>query len=156
MATAEIAGIATYYEVTGSGPPILMFAPGGFDATAAKWTTQGVYARIRLLDHLAKAHTCIIFDRREAGRSGSEFIQPEHLLQGLLAEDQRDWVRAMGLIDETAAMQNVAAPSRPFFSAEQAGTLRQLMAKSESAAAPTPPCCRFATRPAPNAHSKSQ
>jgi ATP-dependent Clp protease ATP-binding subunit ClpA len=84
------------------------------------------------------ARRVVFWGRREAGRSGSEFIQPEHLLQGLLAEDQRDWVRAMGLIDETAAMQNVAAPSRPFFSAEQAGTLRQLMAKSESAAAPKP------------------
>ena len=84
------------------------------------------------------ARRVVFWARREAGRSGSEFIQPEHLLQGLLAEDQRDWVRAMGSIDETVAMQNVAAPSRPFFSGEQAEKLRQMMAKSGSPAAPKP------------------
>jgi pimeloyl-ACP methyl ester carboxylesterase len=29
-----------------------------------------VYARIRLLDHLPKKYTCIVFDRRECGQSG--------------------------------------------------------------------------------------
>ena len=70
MATAIIDGITTRYEVLGKGPPILMFSPGGFDATLDKWSTQSVYARIKLLDHLPKAHTCIIFDRRETGQSG--------------------------------------------------------------------------------------
>ncbi len=70
MPTATIDGIATRYEVHGSGPPLLMYAPGGFDATLEKWTTQGVYAKIKLLDHLPKQYTCIIFDRRECGQSG--------------------------------------------------------------------------------------
>jgi pimeloyl-ACP methyl ester carboxylesterase len=70
MPTATIDGIETRYEVVGSGPPLLMYAPGGFDATLEKWTTQGVYARIRLLDHLPERYTCILFDRRECGRSG--------------------------------------------------------------------------------------
>ena len=70
MPTAIIDGITTRYEVLGSGPPILMYAPGGFDATVEKWTTLGVYARIKLLDHLPKRYTCIMFDRRECGRSG--------------------------------------------------------------------------------------
>src|SRR3712207_5770455 len=70
MATAIIDGIATRYEVLGSGPPLLMYSPGGFDATVEKWTTQGIYARIKLLDHLPKHYTCIVFDRRETGRSG--------------------------------------------------------------------------------------
>jgi pimeloyl-ACP methyl ester carboxylesterase len=70
MATAIIDGITTRYEVIGSGPPLLMYAPAGFDATAEKWSTQGVYAKIKLLDHLPKKHTCIVFDRRECGRSG--------------------------------------------------------------------------------------
>ena len=47
-----------------------MFSPGGFDATVEKWTTQGIYAQIRPLDHLSKHHMCIAFDRRECGESG--------------------------------------------------------------------------------------
>jgi pimeloyl-ACP methyl ester carboxylesterase len=70
MASAIIDGISTRYEVIGSGPPLLMHAPGGFDATVEKWSTLGVYARIRLTEHLPKRYTCILFDRRECGRSG--------------------------------------------------------------------------------------
>jgi pimeloyl-ACP methyl ester carboxylesterase len=70
MAFADIDGIATRYEIIGSGPPLLMQAPAGFDATLEKWTTQGVYARIKLLDYLPKHYTCIVFDRRECGQSG--------------------------------------------------------------------------------------
>jgi pimeloyl-ACP methyl ester carboxylesterase len=70
MPSAVIDGIATRYEVTGSGPPLLMYAPAGFDATLDKWVTQGVYAKIKLLDHLPKKFTCITFDRRECGQSG--------------------------------------------------------------------------------------
>ena len=70
MATAVIDGIETRYEVVGSGPPLLMYAPGGFDATVEKWSTQGIYARIKPLDHLSRQFSCILFDRRECGRSG--------------------------------------------------------------------------------------
>ena len=42
MATATIDGIHTRYEVVGSGPPLLMYSPGGFDATVEKWSTLGV------------------------------------------------------------------------------------------------------------------
>ena len=70
MATAAIDGIATRYEVLGSGPPLLMYAPGGFNATVEAWSTLGVYAKIKLLDYLPKKFTCILFDRRECGRSG--------------------------------------------------------------------------------------
>ena len=70
MATATIDGISTRYEVLGSGPPLLMFSPGGFDATIEKWSTLGVYARVKPLEHLAKQYSCIVFDRRECGQSG--------------------------------------------------------------------------------------
>ncbi len=70
MATALIDGITTRYEVLGDGPPIVMFSPGGFDATLDKWSTQSVYARIKLLSHLPARYTCIVFDRRETGQSG--------------------------------------------------------------------------------------
>jgi pimeloyl-ACP methyl ester carboxylesterase len=70
VAEATIDGIRTRYEVLGDGPPLLMYAPGGFDATLDKWRTQGVYARVRLLEHLPKKYRCIAFDRRECGESG--------------------------------------------------------------------------------------
>jgi pimeloyl-ACP methyl ester carboxylesterase len=68
--TAIIDGIQTRFEVVGSGEPILMFSPGGFDATLDKWSTQGIYARIRPVEHLSKRYRCIVFDRRETGQSG--------------------------------------------------------------------------------------
>ncbi len=70
MPSAVIDGIATRYEIIGSGPPLLMYAPGGFNAVVETWSTQGIYAGIRLLDHLPQHFTCIAFDRRECGQSG--------------------------------------------------------------------------------------
>ncbi len=70
MPVAVLGGLATHYEVAGSGPPLLMFSPGGFNAVAANWTSFSLYGRLRLLDHLAKSYTCVTFDRRESGRSG--------------------------------------------------------------------------------------
>jgi pimeloyl-ACP methyl ester carboxylesterase len=68
--TAVIDGIVTRYEVAGSGPPLLMFSPGGFGAELQNWTKFGVYQRLRLMDCLPCRYTCVMFDRREAGRSG--------------------------------------------------------------------------------------
>lgn len=70
MPSAVIDGITTNYEVVGSGPPLLMFAPGGFDATLEKWRTQGIYRELKPMDHLPDRYTCIVFDRRESGKSG--------------------------------------------------------------------------------------
>jgi pimeloyl-ACP methyl ester carboxylesterase len=75
MATAVIDGIATRYEIVGAGPPLLMYSPGGFDATLEKWRTLGIYARVKPLDHLAKHYRCIVFDRRETGQSGGR-VEP--------------------------------------------------------------------------------
>jgi len=69
VAEALIDGLRTRYDVLGEGPPLLMYAPGGFDATIEKWSTQGVYARVKLLEQLPKKHRCIVFDRRECGIS---------------------------------------------------------------------------------------
>jgi pimeloyl-ACP methyl ester carboxylesterase len=63
-------GIRTRYEVTGEGPPLLMFSPGGFDSTLEAWRTVGIYRRLNLLEHLSRHYTCITFDRRESGQSG--------------------------------------------------------------------------------------
>lgn len=70
MPIATIDGLETHYAVLGKGPPLLMFAPGGFDASLDKWSNLGVYAKIKLLDHLPAHFTCILFDRRETGQSG--------------------------------------------------------------------------------------
>jgi len=70
MPTAILDGIETRYEVVGDGPPLLMFSPGGFDATVEKWSSLGVYARIKPIAALSTAYSCILFDRRECGASG--------------------------------------------------------------------------------------
>ncbi len=70
MASVDIGGIATRYEIAGSGPPLLMYAPGGFNAVVEAWSTVGIYAKIKLLDHLPNYFRCIMFDRRECGQSG--------------------------------------------------------------------------------------
>lgn len=70
MATAVVDGITTRYEIRGAGAPLLMFSPGGFDATLEKWTTIASYASVKLLHHLSQHFQCIVFDRRETGQSG--------------------------------------------------------------------------------------
>ena len=60
----------TRYEVVGDGPPLLLFSPGGFNATVENWTSFGIYRRLGLLEHLRARYTCIAFDKRESGRSG--------------------------------------------------------------------------------------
>ena len=69
-ATAVVDGLRTRYTVTGTGPPLLLFSPGGFDATLDKWATHGVYRTTRLVEHLRERYTCVAFDRRESGGSG--------------------------------------------------------------------------------------
>jgi len=70
MPTAIVDGIETYYEAHGSGTPILMCAPGGFDATIEKWRVASAWTGIDAIQALAAEHTVIVYDRRECGRSG--------------------------------------------------------------------------------------
>lgn len=70
MPSTELDGIRTRYEVAGSGPPLLMFSPGGFNATLENWRTHGIYRTTNILAHLRERFTCITFDRRESGESG--------------------------------------------------------------------------------------
>ena len=70
MPYSEINGINIRYEVRGSGAPLLMMAPGGFDSTIEKWTTSGIWASMKPLETLTSRYTCIAYDRREAGLSG--------------------------------------------------------------------------------------
>jgi len=52
MPTARLDGLEVNYFEKGSGPALLMLAPGGFDATLEKWTTAGVWKGMRPLDTL--------------------------------------------------------------------------------------------------------
>jgi pimeloyl-ACP methyl ester carboxylesterase len=70
MPTTVVDGLTTRYEVVGTGPPLLMFSPGGFDSTMDSWRTVGVYRRLALVERLTVSHTLVLFDRRESGGSG--------------------------------------------------------------------------------------
>ena len=86
MPTAVVDGIPTRYEVTGDGPPLLMFSPGGFDSTLESWRTVGIYKRLNLLAHLEQRYACITFDRRESGHSGGRVERiswADYVRQGL-------------------------------------------------------------------------
>ncbi len=101
MATAIIDGIETRYDIVGEGPPLLMFSPGGFDATLEKWSTQGIYKDIRPVEHLAREFRCIVYDRRETGQSGGrvERFGWEHFVaqgRGLLDHLGIDKAHLMG------------------------------------------------------------
>jgi pimeloyl-ACP methyl ester carboxylesterase len=79
-------GIRTRYEVTGGGPPLLMFSPGGFDSTLESWRSVGVYQRLNLLEQLEQRYSCIRFDRRESGQSGGRVERiswSDYVRQGL-------------------------------------------------------------------------
>lgn len=69
MPTALCNGIETRYEVLGAGPPLLLFSPGGFNATIEQWRSLGIYRRLNLLERLSARFTCIAFDKRESGQS---------------------------------------------------------------------------------------
>jgi pimeloyl-ACP methyl ester carboxylesterase len=70
MPNAIVDGIDTYYEIHGSGSPILMCAPGGFDASVDKWHVASAWTGIDAVKALAAEHTVILYDRRECGQSG--------------------------------------------------------------------------------------
>jgi pimeloyl-ACP methyl ester carboxylesterase len=117
--TAVADGIVTRYEVTGDGPPLLMFSPGGFDSTLEGWRTVGVYKRLDLLARLSARYTCITYDRRESGQSGArvERVQwSDYVAQGLGLLDHLGIERAHlmgGCVGcSTAAATAVAHPER--------------------------------------------
>jgi pimeloyl-ACP methyl ester carboxylesterase len=90
MPNAIIDGLEVNYLTRGSGPPLLMLAPGGFDATIEKWSTAGVWKGVQALDSLSREFTLIAYDRRESGASGGRV---EKLSWALFAE------QAKGLLD---------------------------------------------------------
>lgn len=119
MRFATVDGIRTRYEISGTGPPLLMFSPGGFDARLENWSVLGTYARLGLLPELARRYTCIAFDRRESGESGGRVQRlgwPDYVAQalGLLDHLGIDAAHLMGgcVGCSSALALAVAHPSR--------------------------------------------
>ena len=111
MPTAVVDGISTYYEVSGDGPPLLMFSPGGFDSTLESWRTVGIYRRLSLLDSLSTRYTCITFDRRESGQSGGRVERiswDDYVVQGKGLLDHLGFAQAH-LMGGCAGCSTVAA-----------------------------------------------
>lgn len=78
MPFATINGIEVNYQIQGSGPALLMFAPGGFRSVISRWTAQGGKGAWQEMDGLAtlsRHFTTIAYDRREAGQSGGR-VEP--------------------------------------------------------------------------------
>lgn len=75
--------------------------------------------------------------RREAGRSGADAVEPEHLLLGLLAEDQRDWEPMFRRGQLGLPQEDLPLPP-PFLSAELAAKLRQHLADLAKPGVPKP------------------
>jgi len=94
MPIEKVAGLDVHYEVRGTGPALLMFAPGGFDATIEKWSTAGVWKTLRPLDSLTRDFTLIAYDRRESGSSGGR-IEP--LSWKVIAEQGRHLLDHVGI-----------------------------------------------------------
>jgi len=119
MPVVELDGITTRYETVGEGPALLMFSPGGFDSSLENWTTFGRYRDLGFVEAFASSYTCVLFDRRESGRSGGrvERLSWERYVTqalGLIDHLGLDRVHAMGgcVGCSTAAALAVAAPER--------------------------------------------
>ena len=119
MDTQVLDGILTRYEVTGTGPPLLMFSPGGFNAALENWRTHGLYRRTGMLDQLRERFTCITFDKRESGESGGRVERigwADYVRQGISLADHLglDRVHVMGgcVGCSIAAGMAVADPAR--------------------------------------------
>lgn len=70
MPVEVIDGLEINYQLIGTGTPLLLFAPGGFDATIEKWREASAWKGMDALAALGAHHQVIVYDRRECGRSG--------------------------------------------------------------------------------------
>jgi pimeloyl-ACP methyl ester carboxylesterase len=78
MPFATINGIKINYLIQGSGPSLLMFAPGGWRSVISRWTAAGgkeAFGQMDGIAALSRHFTCIAYDRRECGLSGGR-VEP--------------------------------------------------------------------------------
>jgi ATP-dependent Clp protease ATP-binding subunit ClpA len=86
-----------------------------------------------MFERFSESASRVIFGARiVAVRLGANYIEPEHILRGLLAEDQGDWLQAMSSHFGEQPIWFAAKEPRPlsFFTAECAGTLRRMLPES--------------------------
>lgn len=118
MPTAVIEGLNVNYVVKGSGPHLLMLAPGGFNSIIEKWG-GGVWGEMDALNSLAQHFTLIAYDRREAGASGgrvekltwAHFARQGHALLDHLGVNNA-WVVGGCMGVSVAAAMAVMRPER--------------------------------------------
>src|SRR5882672_3923922 len=68
MPFATINGIRINYLIQGTGPHLLMFAPGGWRSVISRWTAAGgkeAFGQMDGLATLSRHFNCIAYDRRE-------------------------------------------------------------------------------------------
>lgn len=119
MPTATIDGLKVNYLVQGSGPHLLMLAPGGFNSTIESWTRGGVWKEMDAINTLSKSFTVIAYDRREAGLSGGHVEKLTWEIfakQGIAILDhlkvQQAWIIGGCMGVSVAAAMAVLAPQR--------------------------------------------
>lgn len=89
-----------------------------------------------MLEHFSESACRVIFwARGEAGRLGSEAIQPEHLLLGFLAEDQGESAQAMA--KRFGSPQSIPL-HESFLSSEKALRLRHMVTTDAQTGPPLP------------------
>ena len=94
MPIANIQGLEVSYLVKGSGPPLLMMSPGGFEATIEAWSIRGVWSSLKPLEALASHFTLIAYDRRECGDSQGRV---EELTWALYADQAKALMDHLGI-----------------------------------------------------------
>src|SRR4051794_5093844 len=78
MPFATIDGIRIHYAIEGSGPPLLMFAPGGWRSVMPRGPAAGgkeAFGEMDGLATLSRHFPPIAYDRRECGLSGGR-VEP--------------------------------------------------------------------------------
>ena len=75
MAFASIDGIRTHYQVAGEGPPLLLLAPMGDNASIPQRWLDRVWRGFKPVERLMRDFQVITYDRRESGNSGGR-IEP--------------------------------------------------------------------------------
>lgn len=95
MPFLTVDNIRINYLVKGSGPYLLLFAPGGFNSVIGNWTTKegkNAWREMDGIEALSRHFTVIAYDRREAGQSGGR-VEP--LSWDLYVEEARGLLRLL-------------------------------------------------------------
>ena len=75
MPFAEVEGIRTYYQVSGSGQPLLLLSPLSDDASVPQRWRDRLWRGFKPAEVLSRDFQVITYDRRESGASGGR-VEP--------------------------------------------------------------------------------